>query len=233
MRLDTIQSSMYKRAGIKGELASNYAQGAIGYIPSPLAMVPSLVNGAGGIVGAFSPAASEAEEKKWDEGGEELLGLVPGVNAYRLNRRIKRQTKDDKGGNAHFWSQRFGGLSAALLAMAALGVAGGAIGGGIGAAVNGKEGLGVGLAGGAGIGAALGGTGALLSEVGASIAAGVNPRRTKKEQRDYANSGTAKEWLIPGVGQYNMWKSLGRAIGDSEEREAAKAAAGAAAPAMA
>ena len=59
--------------------------------------------------------------------------------------------------------------------------------------------------------------GIAMNTIGAPIAAFINPRRTKEEQRE-----ATKSWLgnllIPGVGAYNKWKAMGRAYGDSEER---------------
>lgn len=218
MNIQTVHSSMIKRAGAKGELASNLAQAGLAQIPTVVTQIPGVINGAGSIVGAFSSPATEAEESKWDAGDSEVAGLLPGVAGYRMARRRKRQLKADEGGTPHYWSQAFGPLSALLIASGL-----GALGGGVvGGATNGFKNDTNALIG-AGIGAGVGAGGAALSELGALIAAAIKRRRSKEEQKAYANSSTASEWLVPGVATYNAWKTMGRVIGDSEEREAAKA----------
>lgn len=205
-----VDGVMNKKAGPMAELASG-----LGYSQVPWV---NTANSAGGFVGMFSNPSTEKEEEEWDD--KNLQNLIPGVGLYRSNRRMKRQLKSDKGGTPHYWSQGFGGLTAALLAAAA-GAAGGA---GAGAGVGHLSGRGAGE--GAGIGALAGATTGLgtatIASIVAAIKAAVDRRRTKEEQKAYANSPTTKEWLLPGVGTYNAYKTLGRVIGDSEEREAKK-----------
>jgi hypothetical protein len=116
------------------------------------------------------------------------------------------------------WSAKLGGIPAALLATGV-----GALGGGIiGAATNNFANDDRPALAGATIGAGIGAGAAGVAELVAMIAAAARKRRTKEEQKAYANTGTAKEWLVPGVGTYNYFKSIGRAIGDAEEREDAE-----------
>lgn len=204
------QASQTKEAGPVGELITGLGYNGIPYL--------NTANSAGGFVGMLSAPSTEKEEAEWDK--KDLHNLIPGVGLYRANRRMKRQLKSDKGGTPHYWSQGFGGLTAALLAAAA-GAAGGA---GFGAGVGKLTGRGAGE--GAGVGALAGastglGAATIASLVGA-IKAAVDRRRTKDEQKAYANSPTTKEWFLPGVGTYNAYKTIGRVIGDSEERSAKK-----------
>ena len=72
---------------------------------------------------------------------------------------------------------------------------------------------------GAGAGAGLG---LLASLVGGPLGAAFTKRRTKEEQQAHNNTSTWKDWLLPGVADYNQWKAVGRNVGDSEERVADK-----------
>lgn len=201
-----VDGVLKKKAAPVGEIVSSTGYGFIPYVNN--------VNTIGGLSGLLSKPSTEEEEAKWDE--QNAYNLIPGVGSYRLNRRMKRQLKSDKGGTPHYWSQGFGGLTSALL-LAAAGAAGGA---GIGAGLGKATGTGVGE--GAGIGALAGGATGLgaagIASIVGALRAAVDRRRTKEEQKAYANSPTTKEWLLPGVGAYNAWKTVGRSIGDAEER---------------
>lgn len=164
--------------------------------------------------GTLDTPAPEAEEKKWDKTPGK--NWIPGVGTYRLRRRQKRQLVDDKGNAPHAISQGFGPYTSTLAAM----LAGAGIGAGVGTAggaIEGKPGLGAGV--GAGAGAAAGAGYALLANLIGAGSAAFTPTRTKEQQKAYANSGTAKEYLIPGQASYNAWKTLGRSIADSDERK--------------
>lgn len=207
------KASQTKQAGPRGEIASTLLW-PLAYPVGPAA------SSIGAAAGALDTPAPEEEEKKWDETPEK--NWIPGVGPYRLSRRLRKQLVDDKGNAPHAISQGFGPYTSALAAMLAGGAAGGLLGGGIGAGVNGSEGALVGGGAGAGIGAGVGaGLGLLANLVGAGAAA-FTPRRTKEQQKAYANSGTLKEYLVPGTASYNAWKSLGRTIGESDERQAKK-----------
>ena len=205
------KASQIKEAGPKGDVGSMFAWSLLPYIGGA-------GNAIGGGAGSVDTPASEEEEKDWDKNPDYGLG----VGAYRANRRLKRQLVNDKGRAPHYFSQGFGTGTSLLASILAGGLGGAAIGGGLGAAIN-REDPADGILAGSGAGAAigagtLGGLG-LLATIGAGPLAAMTKRRTKAEQKAYANSPTAKEYLIPGLGQYNMWKSYGRAVGDSEERE--------------
>lgn len=205
------KASQIKEAGPKGDVGSMFAWSLLPYIGGA-------GNAIGGTAGSVDTPASEEEEKAWDKNPNYGLG----VGAYRANRRLKRQLVNDKGRAPHYFSQGFGTGTSLLASILAGGLGGAALGGGLGTIVNRADpadGFLAGSGAGAAIGAGtLGGLG-LLATIGAGPLAAMTKRRTKAEQKAYANSPTTKEYLIPGLGQYNMWKSYGRAVGDSEERE--------------
>lgn len=136
------------------------------------------------------------------------LVVVPGSGTYRLARRREKDLQNKNGDSPHFISQALGpGTSLMTTSGAAAG-----IGAGLGALL-GDKGYKSRMAGvGAGLGALSGGALWLLAELASPIRAAATKRRTKKEQEAYANSGTLKEYLVPGVASYNAWKTLGRAL---------------------
>lgn len=200
--------AMKKTASPMNDLAGNIVSNA--YLPYAGAVASDI----GSLAGMVSNPTTEAEEAAMDRNTG--TGFLPGVGAYRLERRLKRQTQDDQGGTPHYWSQRFGGLTSGLLA-SGLGAGIGAGAGAITGALNG-EGAGRGAGIGTGIGAIAGLGTAGLATLASAIAAGINRRRTREEQKAYANSSTAPEWLVPGMAAYGRLKSFGRAQGDAEER---------------
>jgi len=191
--------AMKKTASPVSDVVGAGLTGAIPYLGNT-------INGFAGIAGMASDPTTEAEEAEMDRNGAK--GFIPGVGQYRTERRLKRQLTDDQGNRPHYWSQNFGPLTSTLLA----GGLGAGIGAGIGGAAGGNlaRGAKYGLYG--GIGAA--GLAGLIS----AISAGITRRRTKDEQKAYANSGTAAEWLVPGAAGYGRLKSIGRAQGDAEDR---------------
>jgi len=153
----------------------------------------------------------KASVKPLDIAGE--LVVVPGSGTYRLARRREKELEDKKGDTPHFISQALGpGTSLLTTAGAAAG-----LGAGLGALVGDKGYKGRMAGVGAGMGA-LSGTGLwLLAELAAPIRAAATKRRTKKEQQEYANSGTLKEYLVPGAASYNAYKTLGRALDPNDK----------------
>lgn len=206
------KASQIKAAGPKGEIGSMFAWNLLPYIGGA-------GNAIGGAAGSMDTPSSEKEEKEWDE--NPAYGL--GTGAYRANRRLKRQLINDKGRAPHYISQSFGTGTSLLASILAGGIGGAAIGGGLGAGLgfdgNRVRSAGIGAGMGATTGGMIGGGLGLLATLGAGPLAAMTKRRTKEEQKAYANSPALKEYLIPGLAQYNMWKSVGRAVGDSEERE--------------
>lgn len=178
--------------------------------------VPGLV---GRAIGMFDEPADEEERADMDRSA--LRGvLIPGVGGYRNERRMKGILKNDKGGTPHYWSHNFGGLANT----AALAFLGSLVGTGLSYAQNRREGykpsaaIGYGLEYGAPAGAAMGAGAGLLASIIGSAGAAFTKRRTKDEQKAYNNTSTLKNWLIPGNADYHHWKTVGRNIGDSEER---------------
>jgi hypothetical protein len=191
--------SLTKEAGALSDYWATMLTGNIPY---------GIPNSVGGTIGMFQSPATEEDEAAMDK--SVAKGFIPGVGMNRLQRRMKAQLKDDEGGTKHYWSQQFGPLTSTL------GVAG--LGAGLGAGVGKLTGAGTGKGAIAGLygGLGLAGTAGLV----AAIKAAVDRRRSKEEQKAYANSSTVKEWLLPGASQYGAWKTLGRSVGDSKERDA-------------
>lgn len=206
----TKKAAQTKVAGPRSEIASTLLWPLLPYAGTAAV-------GAGSAAGTLDTPAPEEEEKKWDKTPGK--NWIPGVGTYRLTRRQKRQLVDDKGNSPHAISQGFGPYTSMLASMLAGGAAGSLLGGGVGAGVGGAGGALDGAAGGAGVGAVVGGGAALLANLIGAGAAAFTPTRTKEQQKAYANSGTAKEYLIPGQASYNVWKTLGRSIADSDERK--------------
>ena len=56
-----------------------------------------------------------------------------------------------------------------------------------------------------------------LAHLGALLAAGINRRRTKREQIDADKSSTVPKYLVPGLAAYDYRKRLGRSQGERDE----------------
>lgn len=206
-----------KQAGPKGELASTLVQNFLYPLIGPTGV------GLGASAGSMDTPATEEAEKEWD--AHPGKAWLPGVSAYRLNRRHRRQLVDDKGNSPHAIAQGFGPITSTLAAMLAGGAAGGALGAGVGGTFGVDDSHAKGALLGGGVGAlagtgALGGIALLANLLGGPIAAAMTKRRTAEEQRAYNNSSTLKEYLIPGVAPYNAWKTTGRVFGAADERKA-------------
>ena len=203
MNIARVQQAMLKRAGAIEEAIMDQVYTA----PIP---VVGQANAIGGLAGMLRGPATAGEEEEWDN-SKTVPSYLPGTNAYRLNKRLKRQTEVEGGGTPHFWSQKFGPLTSIGLLTAL-----GALGGGVTSNLIGNGASAGGFATAGGLAGLLAGLGMhAIGEVGAAI----TPTRTAQEQKDYANSSTAKEWLIPGYAPYNKWKSIGRSAADSDERD--------------
>jgi hypothetical protein len=202
-----LQEALIKKASAKGEIGSMFAWNLVPWLGIP-------GNAIGSSAGSVDQAATKEEEEAWDKKPSYALGR----GAYRSNRRQKRQLLNDKGTTPHYFSQGFGTGTALLASILAGAGAGSAIGAGLGA-TSGSARKALALAGvGASTGAGFGGGIGLLATLAAPGLALLTKRRTKEQQKAYANSPTTAEYLVPGLGVYNMWKTVGRSIGDSEER---------------
>lgn len=239
---------MRKGASARSEFFTDYGHGSMGNMQAgsngqvnQIGQAVAGASGVGELYGMGSGPATEEEELEWDKTPEKAL--IPGVASARLERRMKRQLQDDSGGTPHYWSQKFSpGIQALAMMLAGAGIGAsvggpafirdafkedpnsrfntdpfftrgrqpdnsGQIAGNISSRVVG------------GLLGAFGGLGAYgISHLLASLLAASKRTRTKEEQKAYANSGTAAEWLVPGVSTYNRWKTLGRAFADSDER---------------
>lgn len=207
----TKSAAQTKQAGPRGEIASTMLWPLLPYAGTAAV-------GIGSAAGGLDTPATEEAEKEWDKTPSK--NWIPGVGTYRLARRQRRQLIDDKGNAPHAISQGFGPFTSTLASM----LAGAGLGAGVGGSLApqlGEPGT-WGAATGAGVGSLVGGGAGLLANLIGAGTAAFTPRRTKEQQKAYANSGTLKEYLVPGVASYNAWKSLGRTIGESDERKAKK-----------
>lgn len=217
MSFENIHKACMQKAAALNKKAGPYSDIAYGMIPGAAlgAIAPGLADAVsigGAIHGAVQPTPTEEEEAKLDK--EPLLSMAPGVAASRVMRRLKRQNRADNGSQRHTWAQQFGPLTSTLLAAGA----GAGIGAGAGALAGAgqrPEAAGTGALIGAGIGAG----GSLAAHLLGAGLAGLTPTRTRAEQRAYANSDAAGEWLVPGLATYNAYKSYGRSHADANERE--------------
>lgn len=124
---------------------------------------------------------------------------------------MMRKDVIDPANMQHLRSQDNGALTSLLAATA--------LGGGLGYAgskATNSDNTGLNTLGGAAIGAGL----AWLANLVGKGAGYVMPTRTKEEHDNYQNSGTAAEWLIPGVANYNKVKTYGYSLhGHEKDRE--------------
>lgn len=218
MSFENIHKACMQKAAALSKKAGPYSDIAYGLIPGAAlgAIAPGLADavGIGGMVhGAVQPTPTEAEEAKLDK--EPLLAMAPGVAQSRVMRRLKRQNRADDGSQRHTWAQQFGPLTSTLLAAGA----GAGVGAGAGALAGepGQRGAAAGT--GALIGAGIGAGGSLAAHLLGAGLAGLTPTRTRAEQRAYANSDAAGEWIVPGLATYNAYKSYGRSHADANERD--------------
>lgn len=206
MSFQTVYEAMQKRAALNkeagpvGDIAGSVGWGMVPYV-GPMANAVGAYHGLGA---AVSPEA----EAKLDENA--AAAWIPGVGASRQVQRLRNQLTADDGSSHRYWSTVNGQFTGNILPAA--------VGGTVGAIV-GRKYLGD-------DGAVIGGlTGAGLSmgavNLLAALAAASTKRRTKAEQQEAAasGSGVAADYLVPGVAAYNYWKSVGRSIGDAEERK--------------
>jgi hypothetical protein len=101
MRKEIQEAVMKKMAGLNKK-ADGFSDWVMtGYTP--------LINGVGGIAGAFDEPADEKERAEMDRNS--VRTMIPGVAGWRTQRRLKGVTTDDKGSSKHYWSQTFGPLT--------------------------------------------------------------------------------------------------------------------------
>ena len=207
-----------KRAGaLEEQIATT------GYSMVPLANIATTM---GTIHGLASPTPSINDEA--DLNADTSTGLIPGVSASRMMRRIKRQNRNKAGNSPRAVSSVLAPLIHGGLSVIGGGILGGAIGslmpadgkispdskydpevasaqrtfkGSMGAMLGSYAGLGL-------FGAA--------NLIAAGLAA-VTPTRTREEQEEAANASVAADYLIPGNATYNYWKSVGRSIADESD----------------
>lgn len=191
---------MNKKAGVVADfIGSNVSSliPVVGQVAAPIGV-------AAGTVGDKSTEG----EIRMNESPES--SFLPGVGASRIIRRLRRQnTIKDRGTSPRALSSSVGPFTSTML----LAAAGGLLGL-IAPADSNRDRTDHALRGLVG-GAAVGGVGNFLGH----IAAGVTDTRTPEEQQEAAASmeGRIADYLVPGVGNYNFWKSLGRSLADEEQ----------------
>ena len=174
--------------------------------------IPSQV---GGIAGQVLP--DEDKEKYIDmvQNQTQAASLIPGVGAYRLNRRVRASGNESRRrGARHVTGNRTGEFWGPLTSTA-LAAGAGALGGAALPSAFGRTDDRI--AGGAAVGAGVAGAATLA----ALVAAAVRKRRTDEEQATHDDSGgnAAASWALPGVGAYNVLKRLGQTRSWDEEAD--------------
>lgn len=154
----------------------------------------------GTLVGLMSSSSDKALNRADRSVG---VNVVPGAAGYRAAKRRKRLSRDLGGSPGRAWGEILGPWVAPSL----LALAGGITGGFYGQtpqqkAMNALIGM--------GIGSSVGGVGNLA----AAITAAGTKTRDRQAQKKYQQSlgQGVMNWLVPGVGQYNKWKSRGHMI---------------------
>lgn len=154
----------------------------------------------GTLVGLMSSSSDKALNRADKSVG---VNVIPGAAGFRAARRRKRLSRDLGGSPGRAWGETFGPWVAPTI----LALAGGITGGFFGQTPQQKAHniiLGTSMGGG------LGGAANLV----AAITAAGTKTRDRDAQKKYQQSRGqgVMNWLIPGMGQYNKWKSRGHMI---------------------
>lgn len=189
------------------EIIASHVSSAIPYV--------AYVNGPADLAGRI--IGDNTSTKDYDDSA---LGYVPGISAYRVQRRRAEAAKLLGADKTQQVNQFLGGLTGTLLGGGIGGGAGALLGKAIGDASNVEDGGTAGALMGAGIGAA---TGAIAPHLIAGLAALIKRRRTAAEQKEYEQNGGVGNYLIPGMATYNDYKSKGFLMGDEYKQLRQKA----------
>lgn len=199
---------IFKRAANQGASAQAWSSGVHEGLGQVVPVAGPAIAGAdalGSTIGLMTGSASDKALERYDK--TPAVDIVPGVAGFRSARRRKRLSKDLGGSAGRSWGQQFGPGTAALL----LALIGGTIGSFAAEPAKKIQGFGK--------GALVGGSVAGSATLAGALAAALTKTRTKEEQEAYQkdrNKGQAN-WLIPGVGTYNKWKSRGYLMHKSEQ----------------
>lgn len=166
--------------------------------------IGTTANDTGTLLGIFGGSAPTLEEVAKQE--NDYYGYIPGNAARRLMLRRRMVNRELKGNPSVIYGEHFGRNTSTLLATLGLAGLGALIGSQTGNNSDERRF-------GAGVGGILGGVGGLLgSAIGHGIgfaSAGLTRPRSNKEQQEYERTGSWANWLVPGAGIYNEYKSLG------------------------
>ena len=169
----------------------------------------------GNTIGAVAGYLEEPTGRKELEGlnkantKNKSYSLIPGIGAYRNVKRITNTHKayGAKSSRAKAIHQAIGPATQVLLSS----LIGAGIGGVVGGVFGDNIGVGkvTGIAGGAGIGMSAGAAIGAGSQLVGALAAALTRTRTAEEQRKASTQGSARNYLIPGYGTYDHFKTLG------------------------
>ena len=166
--------------------------------------IGTTANDTGTLLGLFGGSAPTLEEVAKQE--NDYYGYIPGNAARRLMLRRRMVNRELKGKPSVIYGEHFGRNTSTLLATLGLAGLGSLVGSRYGNTAEERRF-------GAGAGGILGGIGGLLgSAIGHGIgfaSAGLTRPRSNKEQQEYERTGSWANWLVPGAGIYNEYKSLG------------------------
>lgn len=181
------------------------------------AIIPGLGNVASS-AGYLTGLAGIPDNKKKDT----VKAIIPGVGGFRIGNRIKTQvmrelrdiakSKEGRGARpvAHAVSEHIGPLTSTLASVG--------IGAGAGALIGGDNNR----AEGAITGSIAGASAAAIAHLISSIAAAIRRRRTRDEQIESDKKSLLMKYLVPGIGNYDYLKRLGRSQGEQEESDDGK-----------
>jgi outer membrane lipoprotein SlyB len=195
---------MYKYASAVTDVGGEYLTSAIPYV--------NVANPVGTVAGLLEePSGRKALDSMNKDKEGEWKSFIPGVGAYR---KVKRLTNVHKAFGSESprkktINQMLGPSTQAVLMM----LGGGLIGGYVGSKYADKsdpwEQRGA-SAGGFMAGAMAGlGTAGLIN-LTTAVAAAITDTRTDKEQEDATNQSSIKNYLVPGYGVYDYYKTLGK-----------------------
>lgn len=169
-------------------------------------IVPASITGGfdqplGSLMGYIGAPKTRAERDKMNTENTWRSALLPGVAGYRRTARRRSIASELAGGKGYAkplsesWLAQITNKAIPAAAAAVNPVIGGAL--------------------------------AAIPEAIAPLAAMVTKTRSKEEQQAYERSkgSTIANYLIPGVAQYNMWKSMGYGNRDAARAAAAKLSA--------
>lgn len=185
-----IGRGMAKLAAVPSEAISHFGYGHIPLLGSFLTL-PGVATGL--LSGAYTP------EEQIGAAGAGLTNLIPSVGSHRMMRRLLTASQETQAPaeSSGLASEVVGPITSSLLA-AGLGAA-------LGGLTSRSRRKGEAMMTGAGIGSTAGAAANLLG----LLASALTKRRSREEMEKYDRSPQLLNWLVPGMGTYNLAKRLG------------------------